>query len=148
MNIVILAFGKISSTDPHNILIEEYRKRLPWKLQIIELQEKRSEDKRQNSQIILQNLPKGYSLVVLDEKGTNLTSQQFANFFSESQLLRTVNLAFAIGGAYGHDESLLRSAHKVISFGKQTLPHKFVRVMLTEQIYRAYTILHNHPYNK
>lgn len=152
MNLLISAFGKIANGDPHHQLIEEYRKRLPWKLQINELQDKKlnnsEERKQQESKALLQSVPKGYFLIALDETGQNYTSRQFADYIEQLQSSGTSNIAFAIGGAYGHDNLLLKQSGNVISLGKGTLPHKLARVILVEQIYRAYTIISGHPYHK
>jgi 23S rRNA (pseudouridine1915-N3)-methyltransferase len=93
-------------------------------------------------------LSEGSALWALDEKGTNLTSEEFARDLAKLRDNSAASLAFAIGGADGLDESLRQRAHRTIAFGAMTLPHQLVRVLLLEQIYRAATILSGHPYHR
>ena len=148
MNILIAAFGKIAAQDPHQQIIEEYRKRLPWKLQILELSDKKAVSTQQESALLFESIPKNHLLITLDETGKNLTSAEFAKILSDLQDTSHANIAFAIGGASGHDKSLLAKSNLVIALGKSTMPHKLARVVLVEQIYRAHTIITGHPYHK
>jgi 23S rRNA (pseudouridine1915-N3)-methyltransferase len=90
----------------------------------------------------------GSALWALDEKGTSLTSEDFARELAKLREDGTSALAFAIGGADGLDESLRQRANRLIAFGAMTLPHQLVRGLLLEQIYRATTILSGHPYHR
>lgn len=86
-------------------------------------------------------------LVLLDGRGKELSSEQLAEFF-RSQLSGDIQqLIFAVGPANGFSESTRAAAGKAISLGKMTLPHELARVLLLEQIYRAFTILRKHPYH-
>ena len=87
-------------------------------------------------------------IVTLDEHGQSLTSVAFSKFISSHLQAGTQEMGFLIGGPDGLDASLIESAHKSICLGAMTWPHRLVRVMLTEQIYRAVTILANHPYHR
>ncbi len=87
-------------------------------------------------------------LILLDEAGSSLTSDAFATLIARARDDGTAALAFAIGGPDGHGQALRDSAAKTLSFGAQTLPHKLVRVLLAEQLYRASTILSGHPYHR
>ena len=93
-------------------------------------------------------LPEGSALWALDEKGANLTSEDFARDLAKLRDDGTAWLTFAIGGADGLDESLRQRARRIIAFGAMTLPHQLIRVLLLEQIYRATTILSGHPYHR
>ena len=93
-------------------------------------------------------LPEGSTLWALDEKGANLTSEDFARDIARLRDRGTPALSFAIGGADGLDESLRLRANRIIAFGALTLPHQLVRVLLLEQIYRTTTILSGHPYHR
>jgi 23S rRNA (pseudouridine1915-N3)-methyltransferase len=93
-------------------------------------------------------LPEGSALWALDEKGANLSSEEFARDMAKLREDGTASLAFCIGSADGLDESLRQRAHRTIAFGAMTLPHQLVRVLLLEQIYRAATILSGHPYHR
>ncbi len=152
MNVLISSIGKISRQEPEQQIIDEYRKRLAWKLQITELSDKKiaasDTRKQQESQLILQSIPKGYFLIALDETGKNLTSEEFAKYISNLQTAGHNNIAFAIGGAYGHSPELLAKSNYIIALGKMTMSHKLARVMLLEQLYRAQTIISGHPYHK
>lgn len=126
----------LSKTKEQNLLSleAEYLKRLKdWKVEIIETSEKDLPAK-------LAKL-KNTKIIALDEHGQNLTSQEFAALF-------TTDIAFIIGAADGLPSQVLEKASKKLAFGKLTYPHKMVRVMLTEQIYRAWSIKSNHPYHR
>jgi len=86
-------------------------------------------------------------LVLLDSSGKEFSSEQFAKFLGDYQDRNPLPLAFAIGGADGFSETTKSSAQQVISLGKMTLPHELARVVLLEQLYRAFTILKGHPYH-
>jgi 23S rRNA (pseudouridine1915-N3)-methyltransferase len=86
-------------------------------------------------------------LVLLDSRGRQLTSEQFADFISKQQDRGTSLLMFAIGPADGFTDEARRSAAAQISFGPMTFAHELARVLLVEQIYRAFTILKGHPYH-
>lgn len=90
----------------------------------------------------------GAALVLLDERGTNLSSQDFARRIGGLRDGGRRAAAFVIGGPDGLDPSLRGTAELVLSFGALTWPHQLVRVMLAEQLYRAATILSGHPYHR
>jgi 23S rRNA (pseudouridine1915-N3)-methyltransferase len=85
-------------------------------------------------------------LVLLDARGKQYSSEELAAVFDREQV-NAVPLLFAIGGSDGFSEVARRQAGLVLSLGKMTLPHELARVVLVEQIYRAFTILRNHPYH-
>lgn len=87
-------------------------------------------------------------LVLLDERGKTMSSQQFAEFLGSAAGAGRRDLVIAIGGADGHHEDLRKRAEKTLAFGAMTWPHQLVRVMLAEQLYRAATILSGHPYHR
>ena len=86
-------------------------------------------------------------LVLMDSRGKEFTSEEFAKFLSEHLERSPLPLVFAIGGADGFSAGVKSLAHSMISLGKMTLPHELARVVLLEQIYRAFTILKGHPYH-
>lgn len=152
MKISIRAICKTKSTDPENILIQEYLKRTRWNVTLQESLPKKTfkdEDsqKLQESELLLENTENSY-IIALDERGKNFSSEEFANFLDNLQSQGTNDMTFCIGGASGHHPSLLEKSKRSISLGKMTLPHKIARLVLVEQIYRAETILNNHPYHK
>ena len=87
------------------------------------------------------------TLVLMDSRGKEFSSEQFAKFLGDHQDRNPLPLVFAIGGADGFSEEDRRAAHSVISLGKMTFAHELARVILLEQVYRAFTILKGHPYH-
>lgn len=86
-------------------------------------------------------------LILLDARGRQFTSEEFAELLRDQQDRGTQNLLFAIGPADGFSDQARGSADLILSFGKMTLAHELARVVLLEQIYRAFTILKGHPYH-
>jgi len=87
-----------------------------------------------------------HKLVLLDARGRQFSSEEFAAFLDREQM-NAIPLLFAIGGSDGFSEEARRRAGATLSLGKMTLPHELARVVLLEQLYRAFTILKNHPYH-
>jgi 23S rRNA (pseudouridine1915-N3)-methyltransferase len=86
-------------------------------------------------------------LVLLDSRGKQLSSEELAQFLRDHQDRNPLPLLFAIGPADGFSEETRRAASMTLSFGKMTLAHELARVVLLEQLYRAFTILKGHPYH-
>lgn len=97
---------------------------------------------------LLAGCPPHSTIIVLDEHGAEISSKQLAVRIGRLRDDGVQNLAFLIGGPDGHAASLLDEAAIKISLGAMTWPHRLVRIMLAEQIYRAVTILLNHPYHR
>jgi len=87
------------------------------------------------------------TLVLLDSRGKELSSEQFARFLGDYQDRNPLPLVFAIGPADGFSEGTKSAAQHILSLGRMTLAHELARVVLLEQIYRAFTILKGHPYH-
>jgi 23S rRNA (pseudouridine1915-N3)-methyltransferase len=87
------------------------------------------------------------TLVLMDSRGKELSSEQFARFVGDYQDRNPLPLIFAVGGADGFSDEIKAAAQRTISLGKMTLPHELARVVLLEQVYRAFTILKGHPYH-
>jgi 23S rRNA (pseudouridine1915-N3)-methyltransferase len=87
------------------------------------------------------------TLVLLDSRGKEFSSEQFAKFLGDYQDRNPLPLILAIGGADGFSEETRATAQHTISLGKMTLAHELARVVLLEQVYRAFTILKGHPYH-
>ena len=87
------------------------------------------------------------TLVLMDSRGKEFSSEQFANFLGDYQDRNPLPLVFAVGGADGFSDAARSAAQNVISLGKMTLAHELARVVLLEQVYRAFTILKGHPYH-
>jgi 23S rRNA (pseudouridine1915-N3)-methyltransferase len=88
-----------------------------------------------------------HTLVLLDSRGKQLSSEDFAKFLQSHQDRNPQPLVLAIGPADGFTDEARQSATAVLSLGKMTLPHELARVILLEQVYRAFTILKGHPYH-
>ena len=119
---------------------------------IIELEEKRrlppAELKAREAELILAALPAGARLIVLDQRGAEWTSREFADRLRAWRDGGAASLAFAIGGAEGLGSAVIDRADAVLSLGAMTWPHLLVRGMLLEQLYRAQQILAGHPYHR
>ncbi|TAJ83452.1 MAG: 23S rRNA (pseudouridine(1915)-N(3))-methyltransferase RlmH [Gallionellaceae bacterium] len=134
----------------------EYTKRMPREaaLSLIEVKpEPRTTGKtvaqmmEAEAQRINAALPKDVTRIVLDERGAHLSTKQLAQKMGE-WLGGGRDVAFIIGGADGLHESVRGSAQQLLALSALTLPHGMVRVLLAEQLYRAYSLLHNHPYHR
>jgi 23S rRNA (pseudouridine1915-N3)-methyltransferase len=88
-----------------------------------------------------------HTLVLLDSRGKQFSSEQLAQFLQEHFAVQSTPLLFAIGGADGFGESTRQAAAHMISMGKMTMAHEIARVVFLEQLYRAFTILNRHPYH-
>ncbi len=87
------------------------------------------------------------TFILLDQGGRQFTSDEIAELLRSQQDRGTQNLIFAIGPADGFTHDARKAADLILSFGKITLPHELARVVLLEQLYRAFTILAGHPYH-
>lgn len=137
-----------------NDAFAEYARRLPKHLcpQLIELPLARRRDdtaraKAEEAERLRAALPKGAWVVVLDEHGKDWTSLQLSEHMAAWQQSGQ-DIALLIGGPDGLDLSLLNSAQQRWSLSRLTLPHGMVRVLLAEQLYRAFSILEGHPYHR
>jgi len=104
--------------------------------------------KRSETAALTANIPAGALIFALDETGESLSSVSFARILERARDEGTRSAVFLIGGANGYDPINLPSHTRLISFGKATWPHKLVRVMLAEQIYRAVSVLAGAPYHR
>ena len=152
MRIILAAIGKLKKNSPEYELINTYVKRTKWTIEIKEYEEKKAlsgEDlKNAEADLLLSDVPEKAKVVVLDEHGDTLSSREFAKKLGTWQVQGTNTIAFLIGGADGHGQKVKQRADLMLSFGRMTLPHFLMRVVLTEQIYRAQTILDGHPYHR
>lgn len=103
--------------------------------------------KLQEEELILKRLQPHHYLVVLDEKGKMLSSPQWAQQFQQCMNMGTKTLVILIGGAYGVTSRIKQEARQVWSLSHLVFPHQVVRLIVAEQVYRAFSILHNSPYH-
>lgn len=92
-------------------------------------------------------LQSGDHVVLLDERGKSFTSKGFAQYMEKKQLANVKRLVFVLGGAHGFAPQLYQRAQEQLRLSDMTLPHQMVRLVFLEQLYRAYTIMHNEPYH-
>jgi 23S rRNA (pseudouridine1915-N3)-methyltransferase len=103
--------------------------------------------KKQEAKLILQSLQPDDIFILLDERGKELSSVELAGFIQQKTIESKKRLVFLIGGAYGTDESVFYRANFVWSLSKLVFPHMLVRLILSEQLYRACTIIRNEKYH-
>lgn len=151
MRILILALGR-DRKGPSTDLVADYVKRCPWRIELVEIPPRRQGSKPQRlaeeAEKLRQHIPERAALIVLDERGEDLKSRGFAQRISRFQHDGKSSLCFVIGSADGLDPAFLETADLTLAFGRATWPHRLVRAMLAEQIYRASTILGGHPYHR
>ena len=98
---------------------------------------------------LLKALPADAQLYVFDERGDLLTSAQFAELLaSEAQHGAGTPIALLIGGADGHSDAVRKRAKRLIAFGRLTIAHRLVRILVLEQLYRAFKIVRGEPYHR
>lgn len=150
MKILIAAIGKAKSSSGRQLYLD-YIKRLPWKVECREFEVKNSNmatRKAREAELMLSACDVYEYIIALDETGSLLSSREFSEHLGSCQQRGISSFAFIIGGADGLDSSVLKRANLVWSFGRVTWPHLLVRVMLAEQLYRAYSVLSEHPYHR
>jgi 23S rRNA (pseudouridine1915-N3)-methyltransferase len=134
----IVARGKIGRS-PEAELVERYLKRIAWASKVTELPDKGGK---------VPTLPANSITVALDERGSQLSSIDLARKLESWRDGGKREARFLIGAADGHEEEQRRFADLLLSFGAATWPHLLVRAMLAEQLFRATSILANHPYHR
>jgi 23S rRNA (pseudouridine1915-N3)-methyltransferase len=103
--------------------------------------------KEREGEQILKNLTETDELVLLDERGAQLTSEDFALRVERWSVRGVKKIVFAVGGAYGFSDALYKRANEKISLSRMTFSHQMVRVIFLEQLYRAFTIIKGEPYH-
>ena len=134
----IVARGKIGRS-PEAELVDRYLKRITWPTKLSELPDKGGN---------LPSLPPNSVSVVLDERGSTLSSVEFARKLEKWRDEGKREARFLIGAADGHADADRANADLLLSFGAATWPHLLARAMLAEQLFRATSILANHPYHR
>ena len=134
----VIARGKIARS-PEEELVERYAKRIQWPLKLTELPET-------GGRVPDPQTP--HKTVLLDEKGENVGSEEFARILQRWRDDGMRECRFLIGAADGHSDEERNSADLLLSYGKATWPHLLARAMLMEQLFRATSILAGHPYHR
>lgn len=155
MKICLLVIGK---TDASFVKagIEEYEKRvkryLPYEMKIIpdiKNSKNMSEEVQKNkeAELILEQLQSQDFVILLDEHGKECSSVAFSRFMAQKMLSGTKRIVFVIGGPYGFAQQIYQRANDKLSLSKMTFSHQMVRMIFTEQLYRAMTIMKGEPYH-
>ena len=160
MNIKIIAVGKIKEKF-YKKAIDEYLKRMGAynKIEIIEVPDEQAPENLSDKEIemvkdkegekILAKISDTDYVITLEILGKQMTSEGFADFIkTEMQEGFGRDMVFVIGGSNGLASEVSQRSNYKLSFSKMTYPHQLMRVILTEQIYRAYRIINGHPYHK
>ena len=159
MNITLYCIGSLKEMH-WKAACAEYEKRLkPYvKLQVVELPDcpcpegaseaEMTAIKEKEGRHVLEKLSPSDYLIALDLGKKQYGSPEFAAHIEEAFVRGGSKVSFVIGGSLGLSESLKKRANESLSFGELTLPHQLARVVLMEQLYRAFRILHHEPYHK
>ena len=138
MRLHIIARGKIGRS-PESELVDRYLKRISWPTKITELPDRGG---------AMPAAERNSRTIIFDEKGEQLSSAQIAELLGRWRDDGVSEARFCLGAADGFDDADRAGADKLIAFGKATWPHMMARAMLAEQLYRATSILANHPYHR
>lgn len=155
MKIVLLVIGK---TDAGYFIeaINEYNKRLShyisFEIQTIpDIKNTKKltteQQKEKEGELILKNIQNGDQVILLDERGKEYSSVQFASYLEKKMHLVSKRLIFIIGGPYGFSKGVYERANEKLTLSRMTFSHQMVRLIFVEQLYRAMTILNNEPYH-
>ena len=150
MKYMISFAGKSKPSSEEEIITKKYLRRISniiinqceVKTKNIELRLKEEGSK------LLKLTPSNGKLILLDEQGTNFSSNELAEIISDWENSNFSTINFVIGGAYGNGQEIKEKADKTLALGRLTWPHQMVKMMVAEQIYRIDTILKGHPYHK
>jgi len=155
MKITFLTVGKTEDAYLKDG-IDRYVKRLKHyiRLELIDLPELKKtkalteqQQKTKEAELILKKITPLDYVILLDEKGMELTSKQFANYIDKKSVGSVQSLIFIVGGPYGFDDSVYERANDKLSLSKMTFSHQMIRLFFMEQLYRAFTILKGEPYH-
>lgn len=160
MQVIVAAIGKQRGDAAESLLVADYLERAKsmgrqygfsdFRLSQSEAPRSLSGKARQarEGEMLLSAVPEKADIVVLDERGENISSEKLSAYLGRRRDDGCAAAAFLIGGADGHGANVKSRAVKTISFGAATWPHMLVRAMLAEQLYRTVTILARHPYHR
>ena len=141
----IICVGKIKESF-YRDAISEYMKRLQ-KYHKVMIDEVMDSDIKSEKELILKKIKDSDYVIAMDINGDEYNSLEFSSFLDKSFLYHS-NITFVIGGSDGLDEEVKSRADKRISFSKMTFPHQLFRIILLEQIYRSFKIIHHESYHK
>ena len=155
MRINLICLGKTDDKEINN-LIKYYQNRLPkhWNFEITEIADVKNAKnlspellKKEEGKLILNHLENSDLMILLDEKGKQFTSREFAEKIEGWMNSSVKKVCLIIGGAYGFSEEIYTRANEKMSLSKMTFTHQMIRLFFVEQIYRADQILQGKPYH-
>ncbi|MDD3667530.1 Ribosomal RNA large subunit methyltransferase H [bioreactor metagenome] len=103
--------------------------------------------KEKEGELILKQVSKYDKIILFDEKGLEFTSMDYSVFLQKHMNAGVKNLCFVVGGAFGFSDEVYKKADQKVALSKMTFSHQMIRLLIVEQIYRAFTILKNEPYH-
>jgi 23S rRNA (pseudouridine1915-N3)-methyltransferase len=145
LHVHVIAVGKVKERGARE-WIDDYAKRIGRYATYHEL-ELKDADEEQLAERFKKAIPERSYVVALEVEGRALSSHELAALVDQSEQRSVLHLVFLIGGSYGLPKSTSRAADSQLSLSKMILPHRLARLVLVEQIYRAFTILRNEPYS-
>ena len=150
MKYMISFAGKSKPSSEEEIITKKYLRRLSnIIINLCEVKTKNIELRlKEEGSKLLKLTPSNGKLILLDEQGTNFSSNELAEIVSDWENSNFSTINFVIGGAYGNGKEIKEKADKTLALGRLTWPHQMVKMMVAEQIYRIDTILKGHPYHK
>ncbi len=155
MRVQVVAVGRVKGELAEAVAEYEARAARYWKLEVVEVAaatggrnvpSDRVRD--EEAERILAKIPAEHEVVALTRVGEALSSRNLAAYLEEKGTRSAPGVTFAIGGAFGLGEAVIRRARKRVSLSALTLPHEMARLVLSEQLYRAGTIVRGEPYHK
>ncbi|MBR5613917.1 MAG: 23S rRNA (pseudouridine(1915)-N(3))-methyltransferase RlmH [Clostridia bacterium] len=159
LGVTLITVGKLKEKF-YTAAMEEYAKRLSsyCRFEVVEVKDERTPDNPSEvekqavldceAERIIAKIPKGAKVITLCVEGKQMPSEQFAQLISKSAVEGASKLVFIIGGSMGLSESIKKISDLRLSFSEMTFPHMLMRIILAEQIYRAFTIIEGKTYHK
>ncbi|MBM7562857.1 23S rRNA (pseudouridine(1915)-N(3))-methyltransferase RlmH [Fusibacter tunisiensis] len=159
MKLTVIAVGKVKEKF-YRAAVDEYVKRLSryCTLESIEVADEKAPESLSDKEIelvkgregekILSKIKDSQFVITLEIGGKSLTSEKFADYLGNLALTGQSDVVFVIGGSLGLCESVVKRSNFALSFSKMTFPHQLMKVILLEQVYRAFRIMKNEPYHK
>ena len=155
MNIDLIAVGKTDSAEVQS-LVAEYLRRLNYytKVSFVVVPDVRntrslseSSQREREGESILRQVASDDYVVLLDERGEQMPSQDFAQWMQKRMNSGLKRLCFVVGGPYGFSDAVYDRANALVSLSQMTFSHQIIRAIFAEQLYRAFTIIRNEPYH-
>ncbi len=156
MRVTVLAVGRVKGALEAPVKDFERRAGRYWKLDVVEVDAGGPKGGDKSPQAVraaegerlARRIPAGTYIVALTRRGEALSSTELARYLEERGVRSSSGVTFVLGGAFGLDDALLAKASKTLALSPMTMPHEMARLVLSEQLYRAGTILKNEPYHK